>query len=82
MDALIDLQGESALLPGSAIGDGGNDLVISSDLLVARLKQAQAVDYGLMYATGRLRAGEVAFGAATTFTNGVPNPIFTFTIPG
>jgi hypothetical protein len=82
IDALIELQGGSAMLPGQAIGDGGNDLVISSNLLVATLKQAGAIDYGLMYATGRLRAGEVAFGAATTFNNGVSNPIFTFTIPG
>ncbi len=82
IDALIALQGANAMLPGYAIGDGGNDLVISSNLLVATLKQAAAVDYELMYATGRLRAGEVAFGAATTFTNGVPNPLFTFTIAG
>jgi len=82
IDALIDLQGGGAMLPGRAIGDGGNDLVISSSLLTATLKMAGAVDYGLMYATGKLRAGEVAFGAATTFNNGAPNPIFTFTIPG
>jgi hypothetical protein len=81
IDTLIDLQGSSAWLPGQAIGDGGNDLVITSNLLVATLKMAGAVDYDLMYATGKLRAGEVAFGAATTFTSGAPNPIFTFTIP-
>ncbi len=81
MDALIELQGGVAWLPGRAIGDGGNDLVISSNLLVATLKSAGAVDYQLMYATGKLRAGEVAFGAATTFTAGVPNPVFTFIIP-
>jgi len=82
IDALIDLQGSSAWLAGRAIGDGGNDLVISSSLLVATLKMAGAVDYELMYATGKLRAGEVAFAAATTFTGGTPNPLFTFTIPG
>jgi hypothetical protein len=70
------------MLPGQAIGDGGNDLVIASNLLTATLKMAGAVDYGLMYATGKLRAGEVAFGAATTFAGGVPNSIFTFAIPG
>ena len=82
IDALIELQGASAWLPGQAIGDGGNDLVISSNLLVATLKMAGAADYELLYATGKLRAGEVAFGAATTFTSGTPNPLFTFTIPG
>jgi len=81
IDALIELQGAGARLPGQAIGDGGNDLVITSNLLVATLKMAGAVDYELMYATGKLRAGEVAFGAATTFTGGTPNPVFTFTIP-
>lgn len=81
IDTLIDLQGSAAMLPGQAIGDGGNDLVITSNLLTATLKMAGAVDYALMYATGRLRAGEVAFAAATTFSAGVPNPIFTFTIP-
>jgi hypothetical protein len=70
------------MLPGQAIGDGGNVLVISSNLLTATMKMAGAVDYQLLYATGKLRAGEVAFGAATTFTNGAPNPIFTFSIPG
>lgn len=82
IDTLINLQGGGAVLPGQAIGDGGNDLVISSALLVATLKMAGPVDYGLMYATGKLRAGEVAFAAATTFAAGVPNPIFTFSIPG
>jgi hypothetical protein len=81
LDALIALQGSTALLPGQAIGDGGADLVISSNLLTATLKMAAAIDYELYYATGRLRAGEVAFGAATTFTNGTPNPIFTFSVP-
>jgi hypothetical protein len=81
IDALIDLQGSTAMLPGQAIGDGGNDLVITSSQLVATLKMAGAADYSLMYATGKLRAGDVAFRAATTFAAGVPNPIFTFTIP-
>jgi hypothetical protein len=81
IDTLIELQGSAAMLPGAAIGDAGNDLVISSNLLVATLKQAGAVDYELMYATGKLRAGEVAFGAATTFTSGAPNPVITFSIP-
>jgi len=81
IDTLIALQGNTAWLPGQAIGDGGHDLVITSNLLTATLKQAGAVDYELMYATGKLRAGEVAFGAATTFTNGVPNPVISFTLP-
>jgi hypothetical protein len=80
VDTLIALQGSSAMLTGQAIGDGGNDLVISSNLLTATLKTAGAVDYELMYATGKLRTGDVAFGAATTFNNGTPNPIFTFTV--
>jgi hypothetical protein len=80
LDALISLQGASAMLPGAVLGDGGNDLVITSNRLVATLKMADAVDYGLLYATGRLRAGEVAFAAATTFATGVPNPIFTFAV--
>jgi len=81
IDTLVALQGTGAMVPGSAIGDGGKDLIISSNTLVATLKQASAVDYALMYATGKLRAGEVAFGSATTFSNGVANPLFTFTIP-
>lgn len=81
IDALIELQGSTAMLPGQTIGAGGNDLVIASGLLTATLKMAGAVDYGLMYATGKLRAGEVSFGAATTFTRGVPNPILTFSVP-
>jgi hypothetical protein len=81
IDTLIELQGSAATLPGAAFGDGGNDLVITSNMLVATLKQAGPVDYELLYATGKLRQGEVAFGAATTFTSGVPNPVVTFSIP-
>jgi hypothetical protein len=81
VDALIALQGSGAMLTGQAIGDGGNDLVMSSNLLTATLKMAGAVDYELMYATGKLRTGEVAFGAATTFSSGVPEPVFTFAVP-
>jgi len=81
IDTLVALQGASSLLPGSAIGDAGNDLVIASNLLTATLKMAAPVDYSLLYATAALRAGEVLFAAATTFTNGLPNPLFTFTIP-
>jgi hypothetical protein len=81
IDTLVALQGGGAMAPGQAIGDGGHDLVITSGRLVATLKMAAAVDYRLMYATGKLRAGDVAFAAATTFTGGTPNPIFTFTIP-
>jgi hypothetical protein len=80
IDTLIELQGASAWLPGQAIGDGGNDLVIAGAHLTATMKMAGAVDYDLMYATGKLRAGEVAFGSATTFTDGAPNPIFTFAV--
>jgi hypothetical protein len=80
VDALIALQGSGAMLTGQAIGDGGSDLVISSNALTATLKMAGAVDYELMYARGKLRMGEVAFGAATTFNNGTPNPIFTFAV--
>jgi hypothetical protein len=80
IDSLIELQGSGALMPGQAIGDGGNDLVITGSHLTATLKMAGGVDYELMYQTGKLRAGEVAFGAATTFTNGVPNPVLTFAV--
>jgi hypothetical protein len=79
-DTLINLQGGAAWLPGQAIGDGGNNLVVTGPHLVATLVGAGAVDYDLMYATGKLRSGEVAFGSALTFTAGVPNPIFTFTV--
>jgi hypothetical protein len=81
VDGLISLQGSGAMLAGQAIGDGGNDLVIGSNLLTATLKMAGAVDYELMYATGKLRMGEVAFGAAMTFSGGTANPIFTFAVP-
>jgi hypothetical protein len=81
IDTLVELQGSSAMLPGAAIGESGQDLIISSNLLTATLKQAGAVDYDLMYATGKLRAGEVAFASAMTFSGGVPHPVFTFSVP-
>jgi hypothetical protein len=80
LDTLVELQGSGAWLPGQTIGDGGNNLVITGSHLTATLVGAGAVDYDLMYATGKLRAGEVAFGAATTFTSGVPNAVFTFSV--
>jgi hypothetical protein len=81
LDGLVALQGAGALLPGAALGDAGQDLVISSNLLNVTLKQAAAADYELAYSTGRLRAGNVTFAAATTFSNGVPNPVLTFSVP-
>ena len=80
IDALIELQGSSAYLPGQVIGDGGQNLIITGPHLTATLIGAGAADYDLMYATGKLRAGEVAFGAATMFTSGVPNAVFTFSV--
>ena len=47
--------------------------MITGPHLTATLVGAGGVDCDLMYATGKLRAGEVAFGAATTFTSGMPN---------
>jgi hypothetical protein len=82
IDTLIELQGSSAMLQGAVPADTGHNLVITSSLLVATLVQAGAVDYDLMYATGKLRAGEVMFNNVMTFTSGAPNAIFTFAIPG
>lgn len=82
MDTLIGLQDTTALLPGDVIGDAGTDLVISSSLLTVTLHSAGAKDSALMYQTGKLRADEIAFTTARTFTTGVPDPIFTFTLPG
>jgi hypothetical protein len=66
---------------GGRVADSGHNLVIASSLLTVTMTQTGATDYDLLYQSGKLRAGEVAFVNSLTFTTGVPNPIFTFAIP-
>jgi hypothetical protein len=81
IDTLVDLQGTGGLVPGAVLADSGHNLVIASSLLTVTMIQTGATDYDLLYQSGKLRAGEVAFVNSLTFTTGVPNPIFTFAIP-
>jgi hypothetical protein len=81
IDALIRLQDTTALLPGDVIGGAGEDLVITSDLLIATLKNCDATDTERLYKTGVLQPGETMFINASTFTSGVADPAWAFSIP-
>ncbi|MDD5349506.1 MAG: hypothetical protein PHQ12_04770 [Chthoniobacteraceae bacterium] len=87
VDALVNLQGASALQPGDSVaGDGGKALVISgSDAatgFTATLNGVGFHDDELNYAAGKLRFGEVAGISKRTWTGGAPNSLFTFEITG
>jgi hypothetical protein len=61
VDALIQLQDTTALLPGDVIGGSNEDLVISSDAFVVTLSNCGALGSEDLYKTGVLQRGEVMF---------------------
>ncbi len=61
VDALIQLQDTTALLPGDVIGGTNEDLVIASDAFVVTLKNCGALGSEDLYQTGVLQRGEVMF---------------------
>jgi hypothetical protein len=81
VDELISLQDTTALLPGDVIGGTNENLVITSDLFVATLKNCDASDTARQWESGMLQAGEVMFINAAKFTSGVDQAYFTFSVP-
>lgn len=81
VDSLIEIQGASALLPGDVIGGDNEDLVITSDRLIATLTNCGALSSEDLYKTGVLQRGEVMFKNAANFVSGVADAAFTFSIP-
>jgi hypothetical protein len=81
VDGLIRLQDTTALLPGDVIGGGNEDLVLTSDRLIATLTNCGALSSEDMYKTGTLQRGEVVFKNAANFVSGIADPPFTFSIP-
>ncbi len=61
VDALIQLQDTTALLPGDVIGGTNEDLVIASDAFIVTLKNCGALGSEDLYQTGVLQRGEVMF---------------------
>jgi hypothetical protein len=85
VDQLVNLQGEDALFPGQSISkDGSKPLVITgSDAgssFVATINGVGFADSELDYATGKLRFGALTGTTRRTWTDGVGNSLFTFTI--
>jgi hypothetical protein len=81
VDGLIRLQGSTALLPGDLLGGGAEDLVLTSDKLIATLKNCAASDSGDVFKTGVLQRDEVMFLNAANFVSGIADPAFAFSIP-
>jgi hypothetical protein len=81
VDTLIRIQDTTALLPGDVIGGGNEDLVITSDKLIATLGNCDASSSEDLYKTGVLQRGEVMFINAANFVSGIADPAFTFSIP-
>jgi hypothetical protein len=81
VDTLIKLQDVTALLPGDVIGGGGEDLVMSSPLMHATLKNCGALSSEDLYKTGTLQRGEVMFKNAAHFVSNIADPSFSFTVP-
>ena len=61
VDALIQLQDTTALLPYDVIGGSNEDLVIASDAFIVTLKNCGALGSEDLYQTGVLQRGEVMF---------------------
>jgi len=83
IDELVNLQDTEALQPGDSVaGDGSKALVIAgadnTTGFTATLNGAGFSDRELMYATGKLRAGEVQAITRRTWTAGAANSLFTF----
>jgi hypothetical protein len=64
VDALIQVQDTTALLPGDVIGGSNEDLVIASDAFIVTLKNCGALSSEDLYQTGVLQRGEVMFANA------------------
>ena len=80
VETMLALQGSGAMVPGAAIGDGGNSLIITGPHLVATMPGAAPFSSKTPFGKGKLRYGELKFASVTTFTSGVPNAVFSFTV--
>lgn len=80
-DALLNLQGDTVRLPGQSMATLGTDLVIDSDSFTATLKNAGVEGTtGAIYQTGKHRHQELVWSSKQTFTTGVANARWAFTI--
>lgn len=77
---LVNLDGASIRLPGTASGAGATDLVITGTGLVVTLPKAGCVASALAFGVAKERLGEVTFHNRAVFTIGVPGSLLTFTI--
>lgn len=80
IDTLLNVQGVSARQPGQSLAKSDTDLVIASTFFSATIHKAGPKDARSVYATGKHRHEGVAWTSKRTFTVGVPNALFTFTI--
>ncbi len=85
VDALIQLQDTTALLPGDVIGGTNEDLVLTSTPFIVTLKNCGALGSEDLYQTGVLQRGEVMFLNAAHRTGSgsgaTIDPAITFEVP-
>ena len=80
VETMLAMQGTSAMLPGAAIGDGGNSLIITGPHLAVTMPGSAPHASKMPFGKGKLRYSELTFSSVTTFTTGVPNPVFSFAV--
>ena len=81
IDTLLGMDDSTVKLPGQNLASAATDLVITSDSLVATLYKAGAKEFTAQYETGEGRPRDLVFVSKRTWTTGVGNPLWDFTIP-
>lgn len=77
---LVNLDGASLRLPGTATGAGTVDLVITGTGLTVTLPKAGCMASKLGFGAAKERLGEVVFHNRAVFTVGVPGSLLTITV--
>lgn len=77
---LVNLDGASARLPGTAVGAGSTDLVITGTGLTVTVPKCGVQASALAFGTAKERLGEVVFQNRAVFTLGVPGSLLTIAV--
>jgi len=80
IDALLSLQNSGVMVPGQSYAKADEDLVITADAGVFTLYKAGPKDNSVEYQTGTPRPKEIVLVSKRTWTGGVPNELFDFSL--
>lgn len=78
VDALLQMQGASAVLPGQSIAKANEDLVITGDNITFTLHKVGARENTTGHKIGEHRHRALVFGQKRAWSSGVAQPLWTF----